>query len=170
MKSKENQRDTRMFPLFVDIRGKSVVAVGGGRIASRRVKTLLNGEFGAVVKVISPEISEEMKIMLSQRGEEELCWIKASYDEKYLEGAHMVLACTSDDGVNRQIYDDCHRLGIMVNNASDKSLCDFHFPGVIIEDDAVIAFNGGGRDHRKVKLLRQRLEEWLSTGREKGNR
>ena len=73
MKSKENQRDTRMFPLFVDIRGKCVVAVGGGRIASRRVKTLLDGEFGAVVKVISPEISEEMKIMLSQRGEEELC-------------------------------------------------------------------------------------------------
>lgn len=169
MRKNDDRKDGRMFPLFIDIGGKNVVVVGGGTIASRRIKTLLEGGFGAKVKVISPEISDIIREELGRRGED-ISWTAAAYDEACLENADAVLACTSDEDVNSRICRDCRQRGIPVNNAGDHNLCDFHFPGIIIEDGVVIGFNGGGKDHGKVKLLRQHIEEWLHSSREKGNR
>lgn len=63
------------FPLFVDLEGRQVLVVGGGKIAVRRVRTLL--EFGCEITVVSPEVCEELR--------EKVLWKKKRYDETDLE-------------------------------------------------------------------------------------
>ena len=157
MKNKEK----KFFPLFVDFTQKKAVVIGAGKIAARRVKTLL--PFLGEIQVIAPEASEEIRELAKQG--------KVIYEQKYYEredlyDAHMVLAATDDSKVNEDIYSACKCLGILVNIASDQKKCDFHFPAVLEQGDIVIGINGGGKDHKKVKQVRQELELVLKGSRE----
>ncbi len=78
-----------------------------------------------------------------------------------LDGADMVLACTDDDHVNSQIAEACRNMGILVNSASCKAECDFHFPGIILEEDITIGLNGSGENHKKVREIREKVQAYL---------
>lgn len=171
MKNREN----RMFPAFVSLAGKKIYVIGGGRIAERRVRTL--SCFAEDVTVIAPEISEPLREVLE---EEQYSSIEIPYESSLIEDGDMVLACTSDSAVNDLIWKDCRALGIPVNHCGDKNRCDFHFPGVICRDEITVGINAGGKDHRKVKIVRRQLKDFLDSasaaqadmepGREKGER
>jgi len=96
------------FPLFIDISQKSIVVVGGGRIAERRVKTLL--QFAEDIRVISPKLTEELRCLAESRRIE---WIQKRYIPGQLAGAFFVLAATDDAACNEQIVTDCRKLGIL---------------------------------------------------------
>ena len=157
MKNKEK----KLFPLFVDFTGKKAVVVGAGKIATRRVKTLL--PFLGEIQVIAPKASGEI-LELAEQGE--VIYQKKCYEREDLYDAHMVLAATNDAKVNEDIYSACKCLGILVNIASNQNKCDFHFPAVLEQGDIVIGINGGGEDHKKVKQVRQELEIALKGSRE----
>ena len=152
MKSKEK----KMFPLFVDLTKKKVLVVGAGKIASRRVKTLL--PFAGEVVVEAPEASEEI-FSLARQGE--ILHKEKTYSREDLYYADLVIAATDNKEVNEDIYSACKCLGIQVNVASDQKKCDFHFPGVLEYDGVVMGFNGGGKDHRKVRQVREKVQEAL---------
>ena len=78
----------------------------------------------------------------------------------------MVLAVTDDPKVNEDIYSACKCLGILVNIANNQNKCDFHFPAVLEQGDIVIGINGGGKDHKKVKQVRQEMEKALKISKE----
>ncbi len=80
-----------------------------------------------------------------------------------LYDADLALAATDDSRVNDDIYSACKCLGILVNTASDQNKCDFHFPGLICHDGVVIGFNAAGRDHKKTRQMREKVEEFLKT-------
>jgi len=145
-----------MFPMFLDISEKKIFVIGGGKIATRRVKTLLT--FAENISVVAPEASEEI-IKLSSEGK--IGYEKRPYKESDIDGADIVLAATDDAELNDDIYSSCKKLGITVNIASDKEKCDFYFPGIILKDSAVIGINAGGNDHRGAKELRQKLQRYL---------
>lgn len=142
------------FPLFVDLRDKKTVVIGAGNIASRRTKVL--ADFCADITVIAPEASQDI-LSLEKAGEIKL--IKKSYEKSDISGAFIVLAATSDPDLNKQIYDDCRSEGIIVNVSSDKSLCDFYFPGIVKKDSMVVGVSASGTAHKKAKLIRQAAEE-----------
>lgn len=135
---------SRRFPLYIDLTGKPVVVYGGGAVAARRVKTLL--EFGAKITVIAPEIAEEI------RREAVIC-MEAAFDELQMPPALLVLAATDDRAVNHSIAEACRCAGVPVNNASDQTDCDFHFPAVAVRDELVVGVNAGGSDHGLVKRV-----------------
>ncbi|MCF0120842.1 MAG: bifunctional precorrin-2 dehydrogenase/sirohydrochlorin ferrochelatase, partial [Oscillospiraceae bacterium] len=124
---------TEYFPMFTDISGKKILVIGGGTIATRRVTTLLR--FTDSVTVVSPDISESLEAF---RAEGRINLICDVYRPELLDGAELVLACTSDNKTNGKIYDDCRSRGITVNVCSDKDKCDFYFPGVVITDNVVV--------------------------------
>ena len=152
MKSKEK----KMFPLFVDLTEKKILVVGAGKIASRRVKTLL--PFAGEITVEAPEAVEEL-LDLAEKGE--ILYRKKAYAREDLYDADMVIAATDSREVNEDIYSACKCLGIQVNVASDQNKCDFHFPGILEYDGVVMGFNGSGRDHRKVRQVREKVQEAL---------
>lgn len=146
------------FPLFVDLAGKKIIVIGGGRIAERRIRTILS--FGADIQVIAKECSSEI-INMYENGMIKL--EKRPYVEGELENAFMVLGITDDSRTNETVWKECKKKNIMVNIASDKNLCDFFFPAIVEEDEVVIGVCGNGTNHSEVKekadLLRKLLKE-----------
>lgn len=150
------------FPMFVDISEMKIVAVGGGKIASRRVAVLT--QFARNITVIAPETTGSLK-ELEAAGK--IHCVRRGYKEEDIREADMVLAATNNKRLNHRISIDCREVEqrsgrrIMINVADDRSLCDFYFPSVITRDEFVIGINSGGNNPGKVKHLREKLEEEL---------
>lgn len=142
------------FPLFIDISQKEIVVAGGGKVAERRVNTLLS--FTEHIKVVSPELTEGLHY-LAENGQ--IVWLEKLYESKVLEGADIVLAATDDASCNEQIVRDCRKRGILVNTAHKKELCDFYFPAVDIRENIVIGINASGINHKQVKQLKENKEK-----------
>lgn len=149
------------FPLFVDLEGRQVLVVGGGKIAVRRVRTLL--EFGCEITVVSPEVCEELRGKV-------LCK-KKRYDETDLESLGnvgeasrfvFVLAAAAPE-VNEKIVCDCRKKKIPVNNASNRDQCDFYFPGIAKDGDTVVGITSGGGDHRLAAKISAAVRQILRT-------
>ncbi|MGN0251382.1 MAG: bifunctional precorrin-2 dehydrogenase/sirohydrochlorin ferrochelatase [Oliverpabstia sp.] len=149
-------KNKQYFPLFVDISDKKIVVVGAGKIAARRVKTLV--DFGAAIVVVAPRISPELE-QLEQ--EYKITIIRREYQREDIYDAWMVLAVTDNEKLNEEIYSVAKCLGALVNVASNQNKCDFHFPGIAKNDSYVVGINGGGRNHHGVAELRRKLEKCL---------
>lgn len=160
--------DNNFFPVFLDMTGRKVLVYGAGKIASRRVETLLR--FGAEITLIAPEIMPEMEAVLEkyQRGEFEKAGGKIAGVEKDVyhqgtirENVDFVLAATDDSEVNERIFRECRHRELLVNVASDKEKCNFHFPAIVETEDVIIGIASGGEDHAKVSETAEKLREML---------
>ncbi len=145
------------FPLFVKITDKKVRVFGGGKIAARRVKVLL--EFGARVHVVAPEISEELKELAERQKRLTLSFCR--YCPSELTDEDFVLAATDDDEVNAAIFRECRHKEILVNVASDKEKCDFYFPGIAQSLEVTVGVTAGGSSHKKAAELTEKIRELL---------
>ncbi len=142
----------KMFPLFLDISQKHFLVYGGGTIASRRIGVL--SSFGAKITVISPEISDKIKSLC-------IDWKAETFCPQSMPVADFVLCATNDMAVNHQIVALCRQKNIPVNNASDQSECDFHFPAIAQKDALVVGLNAAGTDHKLVKSVAQKIRHLL---------
>ena len=140
------------FPLFLDLTDRTVVLVGGGTIAARRIGTLRL--FGCRIVVIAPELKASA---------EGVTWIRRPYRSGDLEGAFLAIAATNDRAVNRQVGEEAHSLGIPVSVADCESECSFYFPAVCTGEELVAGVVSSGKDHHKTaraaKEIRRVLEE-----------
>lgn len=145
----------RNFPVFLNISNKKIYVYGAGRIASRRVDSLL--AFAPFLTVIAPAASDDI-LQMAETG-------RLEYQQGYyMPGSippevWMVLAATDQAEVNAQIAGECREKGILVNVCSDRELCDFQFPGIVIKDDLVIGVNAGGQNHRLAKQWTYRIRK-----------
>ena len=149
--------DRPYFPLFVDLSGKDILFVGGGSIAARRIGVLQ--PFAEEITVVAPEADGSI-IELTESGF--VNWIMREFDEGDLEGRDIVFAATDDKELNAEIAAKCRERGILVNVSSDKELCDFYFPGIVRQGETVIGVNASGKDHKKARRVRERIEEILT--------
>lgn len=131
--------------------------IGGGAIATRRVKTLL--PFEPQIVVVAPEVTEELEEL---EKEEKITIFHRKYQREDIYDAWMVLAATNDSELNNGIYSVAKCLGALVNVASNQGKCDFHFPGVIRKDPYVIGINGSGKDHKGTAELRKQIEAMVN--------
>lgn len=130
------------FPMFMDLSEKNVLFVGAGHVNTGRIKTML--DFVGSITVVSPDadasitaLDDEGRIILRRR----------RFDERDLDGADIVITATGHAGTDVRIAGMCRRRGIMVNAASDKTLCDFYFPGIARRDPLVVGVTASGEDH-----------------------
>lgn len=158
------------FPMFVDLEGKHVLAVGAGTIGSRRILTLL--KFGAQVTAVDPD-GRKLKEMEGWNG---LSWIREPYEAyrtRLLEKApdfFMVLTATGNRETDLLAVSDGRRMGAFVNAAADRFLSDFYFPGIACAGSVTAGVTTGGEDHRLAKRaceeVRAFLTEWEESWRE----
>ena len=144
------------FPVFIDLSEKKILVVGGGAIASRRVRTLSG--FAGHITVQAPEISEEIRSLAEGFP---VTLREEVFFPEILSGMDLVLAATNDRKLNSRIGELCREQGIPVNVCSRKEDCDFFFPSVIQKGDLVIGINASGKNHSLVKRTRQEMEEFL---------
>lgn len=145
----------RNFPIFMDISRKKIIVYGAGRIASRRVETLL--AFAPLLTVFAPEASDRVR---KAQAEGRLLYRQEAYERGSIPAdTWMVLAATNDASVNEEIYRECKEKGILVNVCSNRELCDFQFPGIAYNDSLVIGINAGGNDHHLAKKWTDKIRK-----------
>lgn len=144
------------FPLFVDLSRKKIVVFGAGKIARRRIEAL--APFTRTLTVIAPEIHPNL-LELERAGK--LIAFHKAYEPADLAGADFALAATDSPEVNRQIREDCNRLGIPVNVSDDRNQCDFYFPGIARKGPLVVGVTASGKGHAQAANLTARLREFM---------
>lgn len=154
------------FPLFIDLDMKKILVVGAGRVALRRIQTLLM--FSPFLHVVAKDISEECKEQLEQLVDSGAVYFQQKPFEEADVGDDLVfvLAATDDVDVNRTVYDVCKRKEILVNVASDQALCDFYFPAVIQDKENIIGITGDGTSHSGVAKAALEIKYWLEKKRD----
>ncbi len=146
----------RYFPVFLDLKGKRCIVIGGGEVAERKVHLLLKAS--AEVMVISPALTEGLQA-LKNRGEIE--HLQRPYRDGDLEGAFLVVVATSQQQVNRLASEEAHRRGIPVNVVDAPELCSFIVPSILQKGPLTIAISTSGESPAMARTLREELEEAL---------
>ena len=151
---------SRYFPLFVDLKQKKIVVVGAGRIAERRIQTLLS--FEARITVIAPEASGKIRGFAK---EGRLHWQRERWSpdaENILDGSLFVLSAVDDGAVNEAVFRACRARGIPVNCSDDRTRCDFYFPGIAEGGGVTAGVTAGGTDHRLAREATERIRKCLA--------
>lgn len=145
------------FPIFINLRGVTVLLAGGGKVAARRAEKLLAS--GASVHVVSPELSPEMERLGERAG---FHWTRDSYRRQYMDGATLAIAATDSRETNRQVGVDAKEQGILVSVADKKEECTFYFPAIARSEFLVAGIVSNNGDHTLVRkaaaTLRREME------------
>lgn len=128
--------------MFMDLSEKNVLFVGAGHVNMGRIKTML--DFAGSITVVSPEADASIKAL---DDEGRIILRRRRFDERDLDGMDIVITSTGHAGTDVRIAGMCRRRGILVNAASDKTLCDFYFPGIARKDPLVVGVTASGEDH-----------------------
>src|SRR5689334_7018295 len=146
----------RLYPAFLSLRGKTCVIVGGGRVAARKVRSLLSTD--AYIIVISPLLHTNLQEFLATSA---IRHIPAPYTKEHLAGASLVFAATNDPAVNQQVAQDAQRQGLWINIADDPDGSDFHVPATIHRQDLTLAISTAGSSPAFARYVRELLEQAL---------
>jgi len=129
------------YPIMLDGRGVSALVVGGGGVAVRKVRALLDA--GAKVHVIAPEIAPELHAW-AVADAESLRLTRGSYAPDHLALATLVIAATDNPSINASVADDARAAGKLVNVADAPERSDFVTPAVHRVGEVVVAVVAGG--------------------------
>ena len=147
------------YPAFLNIREKKVVVVGGGRVAYRKVKALL--EAGARCHVVSPELDQRLKEIAAKGWVD---YVQDVFRQNYLDGAWLVVAATNDPKVQEAVYQYCEKRHIFCNVVDVPSRCSFIVPAVLKRGALRIAVSTMGLAPGLSRRIRQELEGLFPTG------
>lgn len=146
--------DALYYPVMLRLEGQRCLVVGGGGVAARKVRGLLQA--GAQVVVVAPSLEETLQNQ-AERGEIE--WLPHACRSADLTGSRLVIAATDDRQTNEWVAAEAGRLGLWVNVVDRPDLCDFVMPAVLRQGRVVVSVSSGGSSPALARELRDRLEE-----------
>jgi uroporphyrin-III C-methyltransferase/precorrin-2 dehydrogenase/sirohydrochlorin ferrochelatase len=145
------------FPIFLDIRNRTCLVVGGGVVAARKTESLLRA--GAHVIIVSPLLSPELRERLSERSLKGRITHRAEvFSPPHLEEVVLVVAATENAEVNHEVSQAARQRHIPVNVVDNPALCSFIMPAIVDRSPVLIAVSSGGTSPVLARLLRARLE------------
>ncbi len=142
------------YPVNLRINNRLCVVVGGGGVALRKVRGLMEAE--ARIRVISPTVETELR-NLADAGKIE--WLRRGYVEGDLKGALLVFAATNDRDVQLRVKNETAKSAAILNSADDPGGCDFHVPAHFRRGKMLIAISTGGGSPALAKKMREQLEK-----------
>ncbi|PKO15192.1 siroheme synthase [candidate division BRC1 bacterium HGW-BRC1-1] len=148
--------DSPYYPLSLNLHGCRVLVAGGGPVATRKVRRLV--EVGAKVLLVSPDATEALRRQ-AQAGEIE--WQQRAAVASDVAGCTLVFAATSDVSSNEAIAQAARVAGIPVNRADAPQDCDFLVPALMQRGAVTLAITTGGQAPALAKWVRRRLEATL---------
>jgi len=144
----------RYYPVYLDIKDRDCLVVGGGSVGTRKVKTLL--ECGAKVTVVSIDATEKLK-ELSDSGVIQLK--ERDFQIADLDGRFLVIGATDNQELNFNIHAEAERRGLLCNIADRPKACNFILPSIVNRGDLIIAISTSGKSPAFAKKLRKHLEK-----------
>ena len=159
------------FPLFLDLSGKTVLIVGGGPVASRKARVLL--DYGPRVLVCAPRFVPQLEELSGTE------LLRQPFVPELLEGVSLAVAATDDRVLNRTVSQLCREGGIPVDVADSREESTFLFPAVVRRGRLSVGISTGGASPAAAAYVRRTLEgqlpeslepilDWLEDQRKKG--
>lgn len=146
----------KLYPLFADLTHRTVLVVGGGEVAERKVAALISAQ--ADVTVNARELNVQLQRWVA---EGKIAARKGEFEDAWLDAVWLVVAATSDHALNLRVAAAAESRRIFVNVVDEAALCSFHVPAVIDRAPLTIAISSGGDAPMFARLLRERLETLL---------
>jgi uroporphyrin-III C-methyltransferase/precorrin-2 dehydrogenase/sirohydrochlorin ferrochelatase len=143
-------------PIFCRLDNKPVLLVGGGEVAERKARLLLDA--GARLTVVAPELDPELAA-LATTGEIE--WLTGEFAPQQLAGKWLVVAATDQREVNALVYQSANQARIFANVVDDPKRSSFIMPSIIDRSPLMVAISSGGKAPVLARLLREKLEALL---------
>ena len=140
-------------PIFLTIKEKRCLVVGGGEVATRKAGVLLDA--GAKVLVVAPEIDDALA---KHPG---VTPVLARFEESHLEGVTLIVAATDNRTVNIMVSELARARNIPVNVVDDPKLCSFIMPSILDRSPLIVAFSSGGSSPVLARMLRGKLETMI---------
>lgn len=148
-----------LLPLFHNLQGRRCVMVGGGSVALRKLRQLLDS--GATVELIAPEINAAIQQLSTKHS---LNLHQRKFKNEDLDAAVLVIAATNNKQLNKQVSEQAQKLNIPVNVVDQPKLCTVIFPSVVDRSPIQIAISSGGTAPVLARILRTRLEALVPAG------
>ena len=143
-----------LYPIFMQLKGKRCVIIGGGSVAQRKLQGLLAA--GAdEIWVISPSLTPQL-VSLASDGE--INWFQREYNDGDLASASLVFAATNDKRLNAEIAAAANRLGILVNAVDDADKGSFISPSIVRRGDLLLAVTASGASPSLSQQIKKELE------------
>jgi precorrin-2 dehydrogenase/sirohydrochlorin ferrochelatase len=143
---------------MINIEGRPVAMIGGGNVALRKTRDLL--ETGAKVTVIAPEIHDGFNDLVNEYGDRvEL--VKREYVSGSLENYSLVFSATNNPEVNNAVYREAHAKNVFINAVDDPPNCSFFIPSFTRKGDLILSLSTSGSSPAYAARLRRVLEKSL---------
>lgn len=143
-------------PIFCRLDNKPVLLVGGGEVAERKARLLLDA--GAQLTVVAPELDPELAELAANGSIE---WLDAEFAPAQLTGKWLVVAATDLREVNALVYQSANQARIFANVVDDPKRSSFIMPSIIDRSPLMVAISSGGKAPVLARLLREKLEAML---------
>ena len=144
------------FPIFVDLKDRHSLLIGGGEVALRKARLL--DAAGARVTVIAPTVDEELQRLITERSWH--CHLRpfTAADMLLSPRPTVVIAATDQPEVNAEISATAQAAGLLVNVVDAPALCNFIVPAIVDRSPLVVAISTGGRSPVLARLVREQIE------------
>ncbi|WP_324284126.1 bifunctional precorrin-2 dehydrogenase/sirohydrochlorin ferrochelatase [Fusobacterium polymorphum] len=139
----------KFFPVSIDLNNKNVLVIGAGKIALRKIATLLN--YNCNITVITKEILEEKFLELEKNNKIKI-FKNQEFEEKFLENIFLVVVATDNEVLNKNISQLCMSKNILVNNVTSKDDMNVRFASIYEKDDIQIAISANGNPKKAVEI------------------
>ena len=149
------------FPLFINLENKKILVIGGGKIAAKKIRKIL--EYGADITVVTEDVAEKGLLQLENIKIESNRKIEndKSKIEKLVKGYFLVIAATDDEELNENMARICDSNGILINNVSSKIKMNSMFGGIVKNDEFQIAVSTGGKNCKRSRAMKSEIQKIL---------
>lgn len=144
----------RYFPIFLDLHDQQVLVVGGGQVAERKIRLLLQA--GAQVTIVARSLSENVEAW-AKNGDIDI--LGREYQESLITNKRLVYTATGDRELNRRVFRDAELQGVAVNVVDDQAFCRFISPAIIDRSPVQVAISTGGTS----PVLARRVRAWIES-------
>ncbi|MFC2050156.1 bifunctional precorrin-2 dehydrogenase/sirohydrochlorin ferrochelatase [Chloroflexota bacterium] len=150
---KRDERASPYYPISLNLQGRKCLVVGGGRVALRKAKALL--EHDANVEVVSPIFCQELNQLATDGA---IRSIQRDYKSEDLQQVFIAIAATDSVKINKRVASEARRRGILVNVVDDPKNSDFIVPSYLKRGDVIVAVSTSGRSPALARKIRSELE------------
>ncbi len=145
-----------LLPVFLKMKGRSCLVVGGGHIALEKIRVLLECE--TAIRAVAPKALNEIEQMARDG---KIVLHRKEYAESDLAGASLVIAATNDRELNHRVYAEAIAQDRLVNVVDDPEYCDFYFGSIVRRGALQVAISTSGESPAFAQQLKQEIEEAL---------
>ncbi len=144
---------TSYYPVYLNLRGRRCIIIGGGTVAEGKIAQLLDS--GARICVVSPDATPGIRKFVADGS---VHWEQRKYRDGDLDGAFIAIAATNVREVNRRIFEEANERGVMLNAVDDPPNCSFIAPSIVKRGPVTLAITTGGVSPALARKLRESLQ------------